>query len=69
MAQGSLTLERDQLRPLPAPGSTELPESNAYRWKVKLLGQPLDNDQLEHERLGKPTALAVFASDALSSTA
>ena len=25
--------------------------------------------ELEHERLGKPTALAVFASDALSSTA
>ena len=69
MAQGSLTLERDQLRPLPNSAATQLPESTTYRWKVKLLGQPLDNDQLEHERLGKPTALAVFASDALSSTA
>ena len=46
-----------------------LPESTGYRWKRKLLGEPLHNDQLAHERLGKPTALAVFASDALSSTA
>ncbi len=69
MPLGSLSLERDELRPLPAPGSAHLPESISYRWKTKLLGQPLDNDQLEHERLGKPTALAVFASDALSSTA
>lgn len=37
--------------------------------KNRLLGRPLHTDQLEHERLGKPTALAVFASDALSSTA
>ena len=34
-----------------------------------MLGNPLDTDQLQHERLGRPTALAVFASDALSSTA
>jgi len=69
MDKGSLTLERDELRPLPAARSIRLPESITYRWKTKLLGQPLDNDQLAHERLGKPTALAVFASDALSSTA
>jgi amino acid transporter len=37
--------------------------------KRRLLGPPLDSDQLEHERLGKPTALAVFASDNLSSSA
>ncbi len=55
--------------PLPAPVSTPIPESKGYRFKSKILGQPLTNDQLEHERLGKPTALAVFASDALSSTA
>lgn len=47
----------------------DLPESRGYRWKKKLLGDPLHNDQLAHERLGRPTALAVFASDALSSTA
>jgi amino acid transporter len=69
MDKGSLTLDRGHLRPLPPPGSVVLPESRGYRWKRKLLGEPLHNDQLAHERLGKPTALAVFASDALSSTA
>src|SRR5213594_2995163 len=33
------------------------------------VGPPLDTDQLVHERRGKPTALAVFASDNLSSSA
>ncbi len=45
------------------------PESRGYRLKNKLLGPPLHTEQLEHERLGKPTALAVFASDNLSSSA
>lgn len=40
-----------------------------FRFKNRLLGRPLNTDQLEHERLGKPTALAVFASDNLSSAA
>ncbi len=40
-----------------------------YRLKNKLLGRPLHTEQLEEERLGKPTALAVFASDNLSSSA
>jgi len=44
-------------------------ESRGYRLKQRLLGAPLPNDELQHQRLGKPTALAVFASDALSSTA
>lgn len=44
-------------------------ETRAYRTKRRLLGTPLANDELDHQRLGKPTALAVFASDALSSTA
>ena len=47
----------------------ELPDSVAYRLKRRLLGQPLNSDQIEHQRLGKPTALAVFASDNLSSSA
>ncbi len=47
----------------------ELPERRAYRIKNTLLGKPLHTDQLVHERLGKPTALAVFASDNLSSVA
>ena len=40
-----------------------------YRLKCAFLGSPLDTEQLEEERLGKPTALAVFASDNLSSSA
>lgn len=55
--------------PLPVAPEVRIPESRGYRMKNRLLGRPLHTDQLEHERLGKPTALAVFASDALSSTA
>src|SRR3954465_14458018 len=56
-------------RPLPPASGVDIPETTGYRLKNKVLGPPLTTDQLEHERLGKPTALAVFASDALSSTA
>ncbi|MDQ1532881.1 MAG: hypothetical protein QOF28_642 [Actinomycetota bacterium] len=49
--------------------SIDVPESLGYRLKNRLLGPPLGTDQLAHERLGKPTALAVFASDNLSSSA
>src|SRR5262245_29668966 len=59
-------------RPLPVPvvPELELPrDSRRYRMKNRLLGPPLHTEQLEHERLGKPTALAVFASDNLSSSA
>lgn len=63
-----------------APPSTELgerprrlridvPETRGYWLKSRLLGRPLHTEQLAHERLGKPTALAVFASDNLSSSA
>ena len=45
------------------------PDGLGYRVKRKLLGKPMHSEQLEHERLGKPTALAVFASDNLSSSA
>ncbi|MFM2307942.1 MAG: hypothetical protein RLY87_62, partial [Chloroflexota bacterium] len=37
--------------------------------KRVLVGKPLANEQLAHERLPKRTALAVFSSDALSSVA
>ena len=37
--------------------------------KRVLVGTPLSTERLVHERLGKPTALAVFASDNLSSSA
>jgi amino acid transporter len=51
------------------PVVVDLQESLGYRVKKRLLGPPLHTDRLEHERLGKPTALAVFASDNLSSSA
>src|SRR5262245_23021459 len=57
-------------RPLPVEPGIELPPDGlGYRLKTRLLGPPLHTEQLEHERLGKPTALAVFASDNLSSSA
>ncbi|MBV8159375.1 MAG: DNA-binding protein, partial [Acidimicrobiia bacterium] len=56
-------------QPIPLAPPIELPERRRYRLKNALLGQPLHTDQLVHERLGKPTALAVFASDNLSSVA
>ncbi len=45
------------------------PEGRSYRVKNRLLGRPLATEQLAHERLGNPTALAVFASDCMSSSA
>jgi amino acid transporter len=50
------------------PPSTAGP-SFAYGLKRLLLGRPLATSRLEHERLGKPTALAVFSSDNMSSVA
>ena len=61
------------LPPAPAPaGAAAVPmpaDGVGYRLKRKLLGPPLHSAELEHQRLGKPTALAVFASDNLSSSA
>src|SRR5947209_20631425 len=56
-------------KPLPPESSVTLPETLSDRAKNTLLGPPLNTEQLVHERLGKPTALAVFASDNLSSVA
>lgn len=61
-----------QRRPGPVPSTPPVnlpPDSLRYRIKNKLLGPPLHTEQLEDERLGKPTALAIFASDNLSSSA
>jgi amino acid transporter len=56
--------------PVPVdPGVPLPPDSLGYRVKRKLLGKPLHSDEIEHQRLGNPTALAVFASDNLSSSA
>ncbi len=65
----SFVRDAEALRPLPPVAPAEIAESRRYLLKSKLLGRALDTDQLQHERLGRPTALAVFASDALSSTA
>jgi amino acid transporter len=62
----------DPTEPDPRPNQkprADVPETLAYRIKNKFLGPPLYTEQLAHERLGKPTALAVFASDNLSSSA
>jgi amino acid transporter len=57
-------------RPVPAGTGVPMPaDGMAYRLKRKLLGHPLHSNELEEQRLGKPTALAVFASDNLSSSA
>ena len=64
-----VTTRTDGPRPLPPPPTDLLPEGRGYRLKSRLLGPPLHTEQLAHERLGRPTALAVFSSDALSSTA
>ena len=55
--------------PARSPSLALPPDGLGYRAKRKLLGPPLHSDELEHQRLGKPTALAVFASDNLSSSA
>ena len=65
----SLAEDRAALSPLPPERTVDLPETRGYRFKSRVLGKPMHNADLAHERLGKPTALAVFASDALSSTA
>src|SRR6266496_2049407 len=49
-------------------GPARIP-SGAYLVKRLLLGRPLATSRLEHERLGRPTALAIFSSDNLSSVA
>ena len=70
----------DSAPPSPSPGTAhltptrrdvevDLPETTTYRLKNRFLGPPLHTEELAHERLGKPTALAVFASDNLSSSA
>ena len=49
----------------PSPGS----ELMTSPFKRILVGKPIASSEEEHQRIGKPIALAVFASDAISSTA
>ena len=53
----------------PGEGVEPLPPGTGHALKRVFLGPALPTAQLKHERLGKPTALAVFASDNLSSVA
>jgi amino acid transporter len=69
-AAGDTSSHHQAPKPVPAEGAIPMPPDGAvYRLKRKLLGHPLHSDELDHQRLGKPTALAVFASDNLSSSA
>ena len=68
----SAPVSRHGLGPSPAPPRREpagATASGTYLLKRLLLGRPLATARLEHERLGKPTALAVFSSDNMSSVA
>jgi amino acid transporter len=59
-------------RPVDTPPADYQPtgyQSLGYRAKNMLLGPPLATSRLVHERLRKLVALAVFSSDAISSTA
>ncbi len=55
--------------PLPQALLPDLPDAFRYRLKRKLLGPPLHSEELDEQRLGIPTALAVFSSDCISSSA
>ncbi len=58
--------------PSPVPATSGIPvppDSLGYRLKHRLLGAPLHSKELEDQRLGKPTGLAIMASDNLSSSA
>ena len=66
------TTEHPQTAPVggtSAGGRPLQPRGAGHLWKRLVLGPALPTAQLKHERLGKPTALAVFASDNLSSVA
>src|ERR671924_1378242 len=56
-----------------ATGTTTLRRTSPYRppgfWRKWLIGRPLPTADAAHQTIGKLIGLAVFASDALSSTA
>jgi amino acid transporter len=51
------------------PGELRMAPSFVDRCKRVVLGKPMINDQLQHERLSNPVALGVLSPDAISSTA
>src|SRR5262249_57581722 len=50
-------------------GSAELDEGFWYSVKRRLLGPPMVNEQLRHQRLSNPLALGVLSPDGISSSA
>jgi len=51
-------------------GSGELDEESfLYSVKRRLLGPPMVNEELRHQRLSKPLALGVLSPDGISSSA
>jgi amino acid transporter len=50
-------------------GSGDLPESFGYSVKRRLLGPPMVNEELRHQRLSKFLALGVLSPDGISSSA
>ncbi len=56
-------------RALPRLESFNVPEKLSYRIKNRLLGPPLVTEDLDDQRIGKPTALAILSSDVMSSSA
>jgi amino acid transporter len=56
-------------RVLPRLESFNVPEKLSYRIKNRLLGPPLVTEDLDEQRIGKPTALAILSSDVMSSSA
>src|SRR5437763_6009912 len=71
MAQRDLDDQQSAARTDAFEGAPQRPQraDRLARVKAKVVGKPLHTERLAHERLGKPTALAVFASDNLSSSA
>ena len=55
--------------PRSASGPREVADVSMQTVKRAVLGEPIPTSHEEHERLGRATGLAVFASDALSSSA
>src|SRR6185437_11881445 len=67
---GVATRPAPEAKPAPPAGPRRPePSHRVARFKRRIIGRPLATERLVHERLGKPTALAVFASDNLSSSA
>jgi amino acid transporter len=49
-------------------GAGDLPEGFWYSVKRRILGPPMVNEQLSHQRLSKPLALGVLSPDGISSS-